>query len=263
MNEPQPKLHKSNPLSSKLSNILNSVMTLNSLGSPCTTPLFNLPWEHYLISILLSQIHNKCYQLIWIENSSSWTRNTWIPSICYEMYARVTFSDLQDLATIESDIESIQSTCAKMDNKLQKAFSQTDNIIQQTRNLKSKKYAICTLTQIRNNCAIKQKLLETFLKEFTLSENQVKILTDPMQPVNHVFFGALIHLQNVNQQTREHMVTENHRAGYALYIALNFPVPISCKSLISATNPPLTNCTNGLNLKSLPCALIRPKSQQN
>lgn len=56
-------------------------------------------------------------------------------------------------------------------------------------------------------------MVDRFLEKFTLSEKEIKILSDSSEPVNNEFFDALNHLQQIHSDCQLLLTTRNETAG--------------------------------------------------
>ena len=96
-------------------------------------------------------------------------------------------------------MEGFSTTVSDMESQLKQAYHDTDHIIQLTQDLKARK----------SKCLSRHLLVQTFLNEFTLSQDQIQVLTSPESPMDLEFFKALKHLQKVNSDARELMMVSD------------------------------------------------------
>jgi hypothetical protein len=57
-------------------------------------------------------------------------------------------------------------------------------------------------------------VVDRFLAKFTLTEQEIKILSATSEPVNIEFFDALNHLQQIYSDCQLLLTTKNQTAGY-------------------------------------------------
>lgn len=98
------------------------------------------------------------------------------------------------------------TTVIDMETQLRQAYQDTDHIIRLTQDLKSRK----------STCLSRHLLVQSFLNEFTLTQEQIQVLTNTdVQQLDLEFFKALKHLQKVNTDARELMaVSDESVIGY-------------------------------------------------
>ena len=63
-------------------------------------------------------------------------------------------------------------------------------------------------------CKVRKTIADAFLARFTLSDDEVTLLTSISAPVGSQFFEALKHLQQINEDCKALLITEHQKAGY-------------------------------------------------
>lgn len=64
-----------------------------------------------------------------------------------------------------------------------------------------------------NACSTQIAIVDRFLAKFTLSEQEIKILSNMSEPVDNEFFDALQHLQQIHSDCQLLLTTKNQTAG--------------------------------------------------
>ena len=67
--------------------------------------------------------------------------------------------------------------------------------------------------KFRSACATRIAIVDRFLEKFTLNENEIKILGYSSEPIDHAFFDALNHLQQIHSDCQLLLTTKNQTAG--------------------------------------------------
>jgi hypothetical protein len=93
------------------------------------------------------------------------------------------------LVALDSEINQFKHICKHMQEKLDIANHETNVIIQITTDLKSRKLYLFTKFKLRKS-NWKKSLVDAFLSEFTLSEQQVSILTTSFTINSSVFYSC-------------------------------------------------------------------------
>jgi len=62
-------------------------------------------------------------------------------------------------------------------------------------------------------CSTQIAVVDRFLAKFTLSEQEIKILSNMSEPVDSEFFDALQHLQQIHSDCQLLLTTKNQTAG--------------------------------------------------
>jgi conserved oligomeric Golgi complex subunit 6 len=117
-------------------------------------------------------------------------------------------SDVEDLGKVIQDLED---QVYDMENALQKAVEDTRSILDLTQDL----------TQKSKDAEMHRGIAQNFLKRFTLSPKEVTVLSSISEPLNHGFFEALEHLQQIHRDCKILLVAENQRAGLEIMDSMN------------------------------------------
>ncbi|KAI9484688.1 oligomeric Golgi complex subunit 6-like protein [Zychaea mexicana] len=114
------------------------------------------------------------------------------------------FSRVVDqLETLESQVEGMDVSCQEMKGKLDQASEQTAEMIEQAHNLQDRSSA----------CDARITIVDKFLEKFTLSEQEINTLCSSAVPIGDDFFVALNHLKQIHSDCRVLLMTQNQQAG--------------------------------------------------
>jgi hypothetical protein len=90
-----------------------------------------------------------------------------------------------------------------MDNRLSNAFQDTHFIVELTNGLKDKTV----------QCETDKIVVDAFLKLFTLSDSDVKVLSSTSEPIDMHFFNALQNIQQIHKNCKALLVADNQKVG--------------------------------------------------
>ncbi|KAJ3056818.1 Golgi transport complex subunit 6 [Rhizophlyctis rosea] len=183
--QPQSKLTKTNPLAKKLNKILTTSLDDQQIQDALETLA-----EFYTENTLTARRNLRGD----IERRAMVINRRFLDS----------FNGVnQQLLAVETEIQAIQDRCNEMDSKLRLARDQTSHVMKQTEDLKSRSA----------RCKVRKTIADAFLARFTLSDEEVTVLTSMSAPVGSQFFEALKHLQQINEDCKALLITEHQKAG--------------------------------------------------
>ncbi|RCI04693.1 Golgi transport complex subunit 6, partial [Rhizopus stolonifer] len=174
-----------NPLANKLNKVLNSSASEDATVKAALTALSNIPD--------LDETSLRRNLRVTIEKKEIETNKKFLNA----------FKSVVVVNFLESQMNQMEAVCQDMKKRLINAESQTSNMIEQA-NIMQQHSAVCN-TQI--------VIVDRFLEKFTLSEQEIKILSSSSEPVNHSFFDALEHLQKIHSDCQLLLITKNQTAG--------------------------------------------------
>ncbi|KAJ3296955.1 Golgi transport complex subunit 6 [Borealophlyctis nickersoniae] len=195
---PQTKLTKANPLARKLNKILNT-----SLEDPQIQDALETLAEFYTTNTLSSRrnLRGDIERRAMVINRQFLELFEGVNEV--RVGLEIKYLDINQLGLIEKEIKSITECCEDMGEKLESAKDQTSHLMKQTQELKSRSL----------KCKVHQSIVDAFLARFTLSEEEVQVLTSTASPVGSAFFEALKHLQQINEDCKALLITEHQKAG--------------------------------------------------
>ncbi|KAL1919011.1 uncharacterized protein VTP21DRAFT_2392 [Calcarisporiella thermophila] len=109
---------------------------------------------------------------------------------------------IKQLSSLEAEVTEMAECCSEMERRLNEASIKTSSMLEKTDKLKKE----------RKSCDTRRRIIDTFLSHFTLSEDEIAILSSG-SVVDSRFFGALQHLEQINNDCQALLITENQRAG--------------------------------------------------
>ncbi|KAF9957617.1 Golgi transport complex subunit 6 [Mortierella alpina] len=174
-----------NPLSAKLTKLLSS-----SLDDPKLRTSLSALSEFYSVNAINSR-HNLRGD---IERRGT--------EVNYEFLRELEKVNIQFLE-LEAEMNSMNSLCQEMQDRLNLANEKTATLLEQTDALREQS----------NICMVRQTIMEAFLDRFTLSESEITILCSTAMDVTPSFFDALEHLENIHADCNALLITEHQRAG--------------------------------------------------
>ncbi|KAF9114484.1 Golgi transport complex subunit 6 [Mortierella sp. AM989] len=174
-----------NPLSAKLTKLLSS-----SLDDPKLRTSLTALSEFYSVNAVNAR-HNLRGD---IERRAT--------NVNYEFLQELEKVNVQFLE-LEAEMNSMNSLCQEMQDRLNLANDKTVTLLEQTDALREQSKI----------CQVRQTILEAFLDRFTLSESEITILCSTAMEVTPVFFDALEHLENIHADCNALLITEHQRAG--------------------------------------------------
>ncbi|KAF9982243.1 Golgi transport complex subunit 6 [Mortierella antarctica] len=174
-----------NPLSAKLTKLLSS-----SLDDPKLRTSLSALSEFYSVNAINSR-HNLRGD---IERRGT--------EVNYEFLRELENVNIQFLE-LEAEMNSMNSLCQEMQDRLNLANEKTATLLEQTDALREQS----------NICMVRQTIMEAFLDRFTLSESEITILCSTAMDVTPSFFDALEHLENIHADCNALLITEHQRAG--------------------------------------------------
>ncbi|KAF9943091.1 Golgi transport complex subunit 6 [Mortierella alpina] len=174
-----------NPLSAKLTKLLSS-----SLDDPKLRTSLSALSEFYSVNAINSR-HNLRGD---IERRGA--------EVNYEFLRELENVNIQFLE-LEAEMNSMNSLCQEMQDRLNLANEKTATLLEQTDALREQS----------NICMVRQTIMEAFLDRFTLSESEITILCSTAMDVTPSFFDALEHLENIHADCNALLITEHQRAG--------------------------------------------------
>ncbi|KAI8916853.1 oligomeric Golgi complex subunit 6 [Entophlyctis helioformis] len=191
--QPQNKLATANPLSRKLAKMLHL-----SLDEPETQEAL----------VALSAFYK--------ENSTASRRN--LKSDIEKRVIGVNKRFLtafetvqQQLLEIEKQIDGIGDRCATMDAQLKSAYNDTAAVLKHTHDLKAK-----------SELSMQRKfIIDTFLKRFTLSDEEIHALTTSGDTVDNFFFSSLKHLQQIQDDCKTLLISDHQQLGLEIIATTN------------------------------------------
>ncbi|CAO3673791.1 unnamed protein product [Umbelopsis vinacea] len=175
-----------NPLSIRLLNIYNTVLHNNEKTKNALTTLSQIPniQSHDLDKNLRG----------FLERTALEANQRFL----------VAFSKLDEhLVTLENDIDEMQASNENMTRQLADVNKESSQLIEQVTSLQSR----------RSACDTQRIIIDSFLKTFMLSDEEIDILCSSSAPVDAQFFKALEHLQQVHGDCRLLLMTEHQKAG--------------------------------------------------
>ncbi|KAL9542008.1 hypothetical protein MBANPS3_008824 [Mucor bainieri] len=104
---------------------------------------------------------------------------------------------------LESQMGQMESVCKDMKQRIVKAESLTADMIEQAD----------IMQEHSNACATQIAVVDRFLAKFTLSEQEIKTLSNMSEPVDNAFFDALQHMQQIHSDCQLLLTTKNQTAG--------------------------------------------------
>ncbi|KAJ3193212.1 Golgi transport complex subunit 6 [Irineochytrium annulatum] len=183
--QPQNKLARTNPLSTKLAKILNS-----SIDEPQTLEALRSLSDFYTSNTLSARRNLRGD----MEKRA----------VGFNRKLLDEFEQLDErLSRLEGTIVAINGCCSEMETKLAAAHNQTASLMKQTQYLKTKSKRAKTRKQI----------VEAFLARFTPTEQEVALLTSSEAALDTNFFEALHRLQEINEDCKALLITDNQQAG--------------------------------------------------
>ncbi|RKO87918.1 oligomeric Golgi complex subunit 6 [Blyttiomyces helicus] len=185
---PQAKLTKANPLSRKLQKILGT-----SLEDPNTQEALEALSEFYAVNSLAARRNLR---------SDIERRAMSINTRFLDAFEAVN----EQLLEIEKEVQSVNRCYVEMEEKLAAATGQTAHLMKQTQDLKAKSA----------RCQIRKSVVDVFLARFTLTDEEILVLTQPLRPVGPEFFESLKHLQQINDDCKALLITEHQKAGFEI-----------------------------------------------
>ncbi|KAI9244465.1 oligomeric Golgi complex subunit 6-like protein [Phascolomyces articulosus] len=110
---------------------------------------------------------------------------------------------VEQLETLESQVDGMSVSCQEMKEKLDQASNQTAEMIEQAHNIQDRSSA----------CDTRLLIVDKFLEKFTLSEQEINTLCSSAVPIDGEFFVALDHLKQIHSDCRVLLMTQNQQAG--------------------------------------------------
>ena len=107
------------------------------------------------------------------------------------------------MKAIEEQIGLLGLRCATMDDQLRSAYNDTASVLKHTQDIKAKS----------EQSAQRKLVVDIFLKRFSLSDAEVRLLTTSSETVNSRFFAALSHLAGIQDDCKTLLMTDNQRLG--------------------------------------------------
>ncbi|GAN04653.1 conserved oligomeric Golgi complex subunit 6-like [Mucor ambiguus] len=104
---------------------------------------------------------------------------------------------------LETQMGQMESVCKDMKQRIVKAESLTADMIEQAD----------IMQEHSDACSTQIAVVDRFLVKFTLSEQEIKILSNMSEPVDKEFFDALQHLQQIHSDCQLLLTTKNQTAG--------------------------------------------------
>ncbi|KAI8815398.1 oligomeric complex COG6-domain-containing protein, partial [Cladochytrium replicatum] len=192
---PQNKLVKSNPLSRRLQKILNT-----SLDDPDTQDAAEY----------LADFYSEDHDLIATRNELRTDVEKQI-GLVNRRFMDAYGSLNEPLQLIEDEVKRINTSFDDLQGIYGTAKERTANLLIQ-------------MNEIKGQCAqasSRKLIAEAFLQRFTLSDKEVAALTSPSVGVGNDFFDALKQLQQINDECKALLVTENQTAGMEIMESLS------------------------------------------
>ncbi|KAI9359441.1 oligomeric Golgi complex subunit 6 [Pilaira anomala] len=174
------------PLASKLGKVLNSSASEDARIKAALTSLSSIPDldESNLRKNLRGTIEKKE-----IETNKKFL----------SAFAKV----VKQFECLETQMGQMENVCKDMKRRLINAESQTADMIEQADIMQEHSSA----------CSTRIAIVDRFLEKFTLSRDEIRILSVPSEPVNNEFFDALNHLQQIHSDCQLLLTTKNQTAG--------------------------------------------------
>ncbi|ORX43080.1 oligomeric complex COG6 [Hesseltinella vesiculosa] len=118
---------------------------------------------------------------------------------------------VNQLNSLETQVQNMQSACQQMRERLGNVTSETAKMIEQASVYETESAA----------CDARVLLAKKFLDKFTLSQEEVQILTSNSSPVNGAFFDALDHLQRIHNDCRLLLTSTHQQTGIQIMESLS------------------------------------------
>ncbi|KAI8083491.1 oligomeric Golgi complex subunit 6-like protein [Thamnidium elegans] len=181
------------PLASKLGKVLNSSASEDARIKAALTSLSNIPDldESNLRRNLRGTIEKKE-----IETNKKFL-------FAFEKVVK-------QFECLETQMSQMENVCKDMKQRLINAESRTADMIEQADIMQEHSSA----------CSTQIVVVDRFLEKFTLSENEIRILSVSSEPVNNEFFDALNHLQQIHSDCQILLTTKNQTAGREIMEAM-------------------------------------------
>ncbi|KAI9209389.1 oligomeric Golgi complex subunit 6 [Polychytrium aggregatum] len=131
----------------------------------------------------------------------------------------------QAFLDIEKQVTEMNSQCQEMEDKLKTANERTFRIVSRIKDMK----------ESSQRALIRKSLAEAFVKRFTLSDQEIQILTTPHLEINKSFFDALDHLHQINEDCRALLVTDHQHAGLEIMDSITIYQDLAYEKLFKWT----------------------------
>ncbi|OBZ81995.1 Conserved oligomeric Golgi complex subunit 6 [Choanephora cucurbitarum] len=156
---------------------------------------------------------------------------------------------------LELQLSQMETVCQDMKQRLVTVESQTANMIEQA-NIMQKHSSACN-TQI--------VLVDRFLEKFTLTQQEIKLLSSSSEPISHEFFDALEHLHAIHNDCQLLLTTKHQTAGRDIIESMAQYQETAYEKLHRWTQYESRTCFGGdsidvstLMTKSLRALMLRP-----
>ena len=130
-----------------------------------------------------------------------------------------------DLVEMQAGMDQISDECYKLQSNLQKAYDNASVLINKKKELEIQ----------QRDCALKQLILDRFLKRFVLDPEMIKILTLPNESISNSFFDALDELQKIHKDCQILLIVQDQTLGLEIMDRLNSYQEIAYERLFKWT----------------------------
>ncbi|KAI7907855.1 oligomeric Golgi complex subunit 6-like protein [Cokeromyces recurvatus] len=121
----------------------------------------------------------------------------------FENVVKVLFLKSDQFDFLETQVKVMNNECQDLKQKLSKVQVQTSDMIEQANKLQDHNIS----------CSIQKTVIDRFLEKFTLSQEEIKTLSDPSEPIDNVFFTSLSHLHQIHNDCQLLLSTKDQTAG--------------------------------------------------
>jgi chromosome segregation ATPase len=131
----------------------------------------------------------------------------------------------QDVEELGAAIDELEAQLRDMEDILQEAVDETRYIIDTTKDLNQK----------AEDAKRNQESVKTFLEQYTLTPEEIQILSSANEPLSGKFFKALQHLEQIHHNCQALLVADNQQAGLDIMDSMNSYQEIAYERLFKWT----------------------------